>query len=219
MRRTFVPPIRKPDTVARSAARPLVAGDSGEPADSIGEPTMVGKHARFKTASTALGARSGSKRQEQKHRSLNRPRRRVQVDHRNARVSAQRQIRNFPGATVRGVKCTLRSPVAAPASDSAALLANRLCAESSSENGGGGSVPVKHEHPTWRAVLTAPEFVDAYFPGSHAAVSFHRPQKEEGAGRPSGPIAGLLLPFSDFPQWRQGDDSACRRSGVSCTVG
>jgi hypothetical protein len=58
-RRTFVPPIPKPGTVAPSAAPPLVAGDAGVPADSIGKPPTVGKDARLKVNDTGLGARSG----------------------------------------------------------------------------------------------------------------------------------------------------------------
>jgi len=58
-RRNFVPPIPKPGTVARSAARPLVAGDAGVPADSIGKLPTVGKDARLKVNDTGLGARSG----------------------------------------------------------------------------------------------------------------------------------------------------------------
>jgi len=58
-RRTFVPLIPKPGTVAPSAARPLVAGDAGVPTSSIGKPPTVGKNARLNVNDTGLGARSG----------------------------------------------------------------------------------------------------------------------------------------------------------------
>ncbi len=126
VRRSFVPPIPKPGTVARSAARPLVAGDAGVRADSIGEPPTVGKNARLNGDGTGPGVRSGSKWREQKHRFLPRRTPRAQDRRRSGRASAQRPILIFLAATVRGAKCTLRSPLAALASGSAALLADRL---------------------------------------------------------------------------------------------
>jgi hypothetical protein len=126
-RRPSVPPIPKPGTVARSAARPLVAGDAGVPADSIGKPPTVAKNARLNVDGTGPGVRSGSKQRQHKHHFLPRRISRAPVRRRSARASAQRQIQIFLAATVRGAKCTLRSPVAALASDSAALLAARLC--------------------------------------------------------------------------------------------
>jgi len=58
-RRTFIPPIPKPGTVAPSAARSLVAGDVGVPTEGIGKPPTVGKNARPNVNDTGLGARSG----------------------------------------------------------------------------------------------------------------------------------------------------------------
>ena len=57
------------------------------------------------------------------------------------------------------------------------------------------------------------------FHGSHATVSFHRPQKEEGAGGSPRPLGAprFLSPIS--PQWRQGDEFVHSRSGVSRAAG
>jgi hypothetical protein len=128
-RRSSTLPVPKPGTVARSAGRPLVAGDAGVLAVSTGIPPTVGKDARFKVDGTGLGAKNGSKRRQPRRPS---PQRRTCPSHvrcRSARASAQHRGASFFGATVRGAKCTLCSPVAALASDFAALLADRLCAE------------------------------------------------------------------------------------------
>jgi hypothetical protein len=128
-RRIFVPPIPKPDTVARSAAPPLVAGDASVPADSIGKPATVGKNAKLRAGSTGLVAPNACGQRPLRRASPRRPIRRARLWYRRARASAQRQVPIFLAATVRGAKSISRSPVAALASDFAALLAVRLCAE------------------------------------------------------------------------------------------
>ncbi len=144
-RNPFTPHIPKPDTVALSAAPRLDAGGEDGPASSIGGLPTVGQNARLRTASTGLvGLNAYGQRQPRPALSRRRTRR-PSVRSSRARASAQQPNPIFFAAIVPGAKSISHAPTPTLPGGFVALPAVGPCAESSSENGDGGSGPVTFE--------------------------------------------------------------------------